>query len=278
MTWLDERARNVHSQCGEDGVIEAIFEVISAGEPPWCVEFGAWDGIHLSNTRHLLQSANWSAVLIEGDAQRYQKLVAEYAGNSRVCPLNAWVGFGESDGLDSLLSGTPIPRDFALLSIDIDGNDYHVWKAVQVYQPRVVVIEYNPTIPTPVRFVQPADPAVQQGSSLLSLVELGREKGYELVCVLANNAIFVRAEYLAAFGLATNAPEVLRTDERQITWLFTGYDGRIFLAGKRRMIWHGVKILESDVQVLPRFLRHPRARYSLWRRLYMRFFKWWRGN
>jgi hypothetical protein len=278
MTWLDERARNVNSQCGEDGVIEAIFETISMGEDPWCVEFGAWDGIHLSNTRHLIQTRNCAAVLIEGDPERYKALVAEYGNNPRVSPLQAWVGFAEADNLDVLLARTSIPKDFSLLSIDIDGNDYHVWKAMHHYRPRVVAIEYNPTIPTPVRFVQEAGLDVHQGASLLSLVELARDKGYELICALGNNAIFVRAEDYPAFGLESNRPEVLRTDERQLTWLFTGYDGRVFLAGRKGLIWHGVDIRESDVQVLPRFLQHPRSQYSRWQRLCMSLLKWLRDR
>ena len=90
--------------------------------------------------------------------------------------LNAFVGFTAADGLDAILARTPIPADFDVLSIDIDGNDYHVWNAVARYKPRVVVIEYNPTIPAAVDFVQPADMSINQGASITAQARLGKQK------------------------------------------------------------------------------------------------------
>ena len=181
------------SQTGEDGVIEKILEVIPEHDK-WCVEFGAWDGVFLTNTRNLIESQGYSAGLIEADKAHFHALQQNYAQHANVITMNRRVGFGQADGLDNILSTTPVPREFDFLSIDIDGNDYHVWRAISHYRPKVVLIEFNPTIPTPVRFVQPADPSVSQGASLLSLVELGKEKGYELVAVLQWNAFFVRSE------------------------------------------------------------------------------------
>jgi hypothetical protein len=205
-TWLLEFKRNVHSQTGEDGIIQEILEVLPCNNN-WCVEFGAWDGLFLTNTRHLIESKGFSAVLIEADKKRFHELQRNYSQNN-VTTINRFVGFEEGDNLDQILSDTPIPYDFDILSIDIDGNDYHVWKCVSKYRPKVVVIEFNPTIPTHIRFVQPADPSINQGASLLSLVELGKEKGYELVSVLPFNAFFVREEYYSLFQLESNAPDL----------------------------------------------------------------------
>ena len=58
-----EHATNVHSQNGEDGVIAEILDRLPELDR-WCVEFGAWDGVHLSNTRHLIESRDFGAVLI----------------------------------------------------------------------------------------------------------------------------------------------------------------------------------------------------------------------
>ena len=172
------------------------------------------------------------------------------------------MGFTEEDNLDQILSATSIPLDFDLLSIDIDGNDYHIWKAISRYRPKVIVIEFNPTIPTHIRFVQPADPSVSQGTSILSLVELGREKGYELVSVLPFNAFFVKQEYYQEFQIESNAPEVLRTSLDSITYLFSGYDGRIFLHGSCKLPWHGIDMKATRVQYLPRFLRTYPSNYT----------------
>ena len=222
----------------------------------WCVEFGAWDGLVGSTTRRLILERGFSAVLIEGELARYTDLQKNYAGNDRVIPRNQFVGFTAADGLDAILAGTPAPVDFDFLTVDIDGNDYHVWNAVVKYRPKLVMIEFNPTIPPEVSFIQPADPAVNQGSSLTALVELGKTKNYELIAVLGVNAFFVTAELYPHFSLTDNRVEKLWTERDCVTYLFAGYDGRIFLRGCCKLPWQeGQPITESKVQVLPGFLR-----------------------
>jgi hypothetical protein len=265
--WLLEHAANKHSQFGEDGVIAKVLDVI--GDPiGWCVEFGAWDGKHLSNTYALIEDRDFSAVLIEGSAKKYHDLRASFRDNEKITPVHAFVGFGADDGLDQILAGTPIPREFDLLSIDIDGNDYHVWKAVQNYQPRIVVIEFNPTIPTAVDFVQPADMSVNQGSSLRAIANLAREKGYELVAVTECNGIFVREKYFPLFDIDDNAPEALRSSESLVSWVFCGYDGTVFIRGHGIMPWHGVPYRESKMQrVAKPFRKFPSNHGPLMRAL-----------
>lgn len=260
-TWLLEYKYNKYSQTGEDGIIAQILEIIPYGNK-WCVEFGAWDGQYLTNTRNLIESSNFSAVLIEADKKRFQQLQSNYSQCGNVLAINQFVGYREDDNLDCILSATPIPLDFDLLSIDIDGNDYHVWRSFSHYKPKVVVIEFNPTIPTDVEFVQPADPSVNQGTSLLSLVKLGKEKGYKLVSVLPFNAFFVQDEYYPLFQLESNEPGVLRTNTDAVTYFFSGYDGHIFLRGSCQLPWHNIKLKESRIQVLPKFLRHYPENYS----------------
>ncbi len=266
--WLLQRQGNVYSQSGEDGVIQAILKRLP-DTTRWCVEFGAWDGEYLSNTCRLTREAGYSAVLFEADAEKFATLQSNCAKYPDTHPVRALVGFGADDNLDVLLAKTPIPLDYDLLSIDVDGNDYHIWKATTKYRPRVVCIEFNPTVPTEVRFVQPADPAVQQGSSLASIVDLGKEKGYELVAVLLHNAIFVRAEYYPRFEIEDNRPEVLRTRLEQISYLFHGYDGTLFIRGNRQLVWHGVELDESRLQPLPKCLRKHPARFGKLDRLLM---------
>src|SRR4030095_5357198 len=138
---------------------------------------------HLSNTHHLIANEGWSAVMIEADPRKSIALRQTYAGNPRVTCLTRLVGVAGTGGLDNTLAGTAIPKDFDLLSIDIDGNDYHVWAAVREFSPKVVIIEFNPTIPNHIDFVQPARLELNQGNSLLSLTRLAQDKGYELVAV-----------------------------------------------------------------------------------------------
>jgi hypothetical protein len=260
-SWLLDHASIRNSQYGEDGIIEKIIEVMgdSIG---WCVEFGAWDGRHLSNTFDLIANRGFGAVLIEASDERFEVLSKNYADNPKVHPVCAFVGFTADDGLDSILAKTSIPLEFDFLSIDIDGNDYHVWDAVTVYRPRCVVIEYNPTIPSSIEFVQPPDMKINQGSSALSLKKLGQKKDYELVSMTDGNCIFVRSELFELFGINDNSIEAMRPNENEVTYLFSGFDGTVFLRGSRKLPWIGFPILEKDVQVVPRWLRQFPSNYG----------------
>ena len=260
-TWLLSFQANVYSQAGEDGVIEKILELLPERNL-WCVEFGAWDGILYSNTRSLIVNKKYSAVLIESDSEKFKDLQRNCSAYPEVISINRFVGFHTYDHLDVILEATPVPEDFDFLSIDIDGNDYHVWKAIERYQPKVVCVEFNPTIPTEVNFVQSAAESVNQGSSLMALTELGVEKGYELVSVLPFNAIFVRSEYFPIFEISDNSPSTLRTHTQAITYMFSGYDGRIILRGHRRNDWHDIEIIEDDIQILPKFLQKYPLNYN----------------
>ena len=76
-------------------------------------------------------------------------------------------------------------------------------------------------------------------------MELGKEKGYELVSVLPFNAFFVRRDYYPLFQIECNSPEVLRTHLDDITYLFSGYDGRVFLRGNRVLQQFGIALKEA---------------------------------
>ena len=215
----------------------------------------------MSNTRALVDDG-FSAVLIEGSERRFRDLELEARKNPKIVPVNAFVGFGPGDGLDAILARTPLPKDFDVLSIDIDGNDYHVWKAAVRYRPRVAVVEYNPTIPTAVDFVQPADPTVHQGTSLLALTKLAHDKGYELVCATSWNGIFVRSEFFAKFQITDNSPATLRADETLVTWVFCGFDGEVFISGHGVIPWHGIPYRPEKMQQVGRLFRRFPSDYG----------------
>ena len=136
----------------------------------------------------------------------------------------------------------------------------------------MVCIEYNPTIPTEVAFVQRSEPQISHGASLLSLVRLGKEKGYELAAVTHLNAIFVHNKYFPLLNIANNSPFELRTDSSDITYIITGYDGRTIIRGSGSLPWHGIVYRESKMQQLPRFLRKYPGNYSFWQRILFKLF------
>lgn len=241
---LNERERNVHSQAGEDGIIEAIFETIGA-KNKWCVEFGAWDGVHFSNTCRLIREEGWSAVMIEGDEDRCAEIRQNHPDAERVLPMHRWVGFDRGkDTIDDILKETPIPLDFDLISIDIDGIDWHVWNSIVDYRPRVVVIEFNPTVPNGVHFVQDRDMRIAEGCSVASLPAMAKAKGYELVCVNIRNAFFVVKEEFDKFGIEDNSVDAMRKDRPNFIW--NCYSGKIYHS-MPKLAWWGKHVpLECD--------------------------------
>jgi hypothetical protein len=244
--------RNVYSQCGEDGIIEQLIYMTGLSQR-YFVEFGAWDGRHLSNCAKLADEG-WRGSFIEGDKERWGVLNENYANRPDVVRLNAVVGSEGKASLDYILEQIGAPVDFGVLSIDIDGNDYHVWAALKKYTPTIVVVEFNPSIPAPVLFVQDNDSSIQIGSSLLALTRLAGEKGYSLVAATEWNAVFVARELCLAKDIPIYQPWQVKRREQE-AYLFHGFDGTMVVAGLRQLIWHGVDYGPTELQLLPSELR-----------------------
>jgi hypothetical protein len=253
MNLLDFR-RNETSQYGEDGILEKIFAVLGV-ERGRCVEFGAWDGKLHSNSYHLISSKRWSGVLIEGNPVKFADLQKTFADRPDVVCLGKLVGFEPPMLLDDYLSATELPLDFDLLSIDIDGNDYHVLDSIRKYKPKVIVIEFNPTVPNHIDFVQERNLRVNHGSSVSAIVKLANSKGYELACCTDCNAILVDRKHFPKLGIEDNTLANLRRGVSYHTYLIQCFDGTLQVAGKTKLIWHNVEIDNARIQMLPKELR-----------------------
>jgi hypothetical protein len=267
--WLSAFTEKVYSQTGEDGPIAKALSVLPATDH-WCVEFGAWDGKYLSNTYNLVENHNYTAVLIEGDEAKYRELCSNYPFQDRGIFVHQLVGWSREDGLDSILGKHPIPHDFDLLSVDVDGNDFHIWQAMKEFRPKLVLIEYNCTASNRFDFVQPADPNLNQGSSPAALVRLGKEKGYELIWLNRINLLFVDSQYFSLFNIPDNSLAVMR-DEDDVTSLFHTYDGKLLLDGPAMLLWH-YSMAFSIQQPLPKIFRHPENRYNWLQRLLFKLY------
>ena len=253
--WLLDFSSNVTSQDGEDGIIEKINDLIASKVPTsdhWCVELGAWDGKKYSNTWNLLNKKSWSGVLIEANKEKFKSLNKNYEQFPAVQCINSYVEFEGDNTLDNLLRSTSIPKDFDLLSVDIDGNDYHLWDSLQKYNPKIIVIEYNPTIPNDIEFIQEKNHAINHGNSAFAIVNLGVKKGYQLVAVTNTNLLFVKNDLFSLFEIEKNSLDELRPINRFATRLFQLYDGTLVLHGYDMLCWQGIKINQEDIQVLPR--------------------------
>lgn len=210
---FDVLAKSVYAQGAEEDMLRRVFERVEPRRR-FCVEFGAGDGLRNSNTALLLRERGWRGVMIEASDYRFQQLRAHWGGDERARIVHAKV---LPDTVERLFKEAGVPADLDLLSIDIDGNDYHVWRAIERYRPQVVVVEYNPYYEPPKRWVMKYnadhawDGTSYYGASLESLAHLGRAKGYELLCCdrQGNNAFFVARDLFARFGVEDNRPEVL---------------------------------------------------------------------
>lgn len=195
-----------YSQNGEDGVIAEILRRLNITSGYVC-EFGAWDGIHLSNTFQLIKEG-FNAVLIEGVTERYWDLLATQKKYPTIKhAINAFVDHDphSENSLDNLLKTTDIPLDFDLLSIDIDSYDYQVWKSLETYRPKIVVIEIQSDCWCAQDVNHIYTKGKCTGSSFAATLELGKQKGYTFA-VHTGNMIFVRDDLFEQLGIHYEHP------------------------------------------------------------------------
>ena len=254
VAFLREFRRDVTSQRGEDGMIEKIFELIGVTNQ-YCIEFGAWDGKLNSNTWNLLKNNSWKGLLIEASEWKFEELKTEYADKEDVTLVRGLVETEGENSLDALLARAGAPREPDFLSIDIDGMDWHIWNSVTEFAPRLVVVEFNPTIPNDTVFVQDDDASVSHGSSLLALVDLGKSKGYELIATTVFNGFFIKKELSPLIGIEDNDIDAMHDNSYFESRLFQLYDGTLVLGGCKRLLWQNIEISQEDIQILPEALR-----------------------
>ncbi|MEQ9259923.1 MAG: hypothetical protein RIG84_12595 [Roseovarius sp.] len=276
---LNPYAWDAFSQDGEDGILQEVLGrlgVLGRAGEKWCVEFGAWDGVHLSNTHHLIRNHGFHAVMIEANKRRFRELCRNLP-SEKVFKINRFVELEGENALDAILGETPIPEDFDLLSIDIDSCDYHVWKSLTRYRPKLVIIEFNPTIPVEVPYVQPPDFSIQRGNGVKAMDSLAREKGYTTICVHGGNLIAVRNDLLHRISNAEPPRIEEMADPEARRFLFVGYDGTILSnAEDLPMPWHPTQVSMEDLQVLPRPLRRFTGTYTPFHWLWFGLLDHWR--
>lgn len=177
-----------------------------------CVEFGTYDGV-TDITSKLIRVDGFRGVFIEADENQYERIFWNTAG----LPVTVLKSFITAENINQLFDIANVPKSFDFLSIDIDGMDYWIWKALENYRPRILFIEYNAVHQPPKLAVQPYDPnnvwnrTRWFGASLQSLTNLGKEKGYELIGCCDNGAVaaFVTKEEFPKLGIADNSAETL---------------------------------------------------------------------
>jgi hypothetical protein len=192
----------VYSQNGEDGVIAEVLRRIGPGRREF-VEFGVEHGVE-GNCVALADVCGWGGLFLEADEDKARGLAWKYRDNPRVRTAQATV---TAESIDALFAEHGVSAEPDIVSIDVDGNDLWLWRALTHARPRLLIVEYNANLDQRRPLVQPYDPGWRWGgtdyfgASLAALEVVGREKGYSLVHTeLAGvNAFFVRDDLVHHF-------------------------------------------------------------------------------
>lgn len=192
----------VYSQHDEDGIIQEIFRRVGTSSRTF-VEFGVETGVECNTTKLLIEG--WRGLWIEASAPSCQRIASLFDAFLKDKRLTLRQSLVTAENINGLIRSADLTGEIDLLSIDIDFNDYWVWKAIEVTNPRVVTIEYNAGLRPPMSVTVPYQPNRSSdgtnffGASLEALVRLGRTKGYRIVgCnISGSNAFFVREDLCA---------------------------------------------------------------------------------
>lgn len=199
----------VNSQWGEDGIIDWLIE--RANIPVAArsfIEFGV-EKYQEANTRFLLQNRNWRGLIMDGSPEMLDQVKAD--GLYWRYDLLAKPAFIDRDNINSLIAEAGFSGDIGLLSVDLDGNDYWIWEAIEVVRPIICICEYNAVFGDLNPISVPYDPTFNRaevhfshlyfGASIAALRALAERKGYRFVGTTsaANDAFFVREDYAKHF-------------------------------------------------------------------------------
>ena len=198
----------LHSQNQEDGILFALFRQIDVTSERF-VELGS--GSSGGNAAMFATEFGWTGLMVEGDEAKAQMAARRFPRAKAIC---GWI---TPESINDLLRQHGYEGEVDLLSLDVDGNDYWVWKELTVCTPRVVVLEYNSMFGPDRAVTIPYDPKFNRrehrfcyfGASLSALTKLSARKGYRLIAVEPTgiNAFFLRNDV---------APEIPAVDPAQV--------------------------------------------------------------
>lgn len=209
------------SQYGEDGIIQEIFKRLEV-EKGYAVEFGAWNGVYLSNTYNLFRKG-WEGHLIEADEKRMNEVLEYFPVDSGVTFSSDFVLDDESDQegrtFDEIADQYIEDREIDFLSIDIDGLDYYILKSLK-RRPKVICIEccrgWHPL------FDKEVDRKVATQNNhqpLLVYLKQARSMGYTPLVFNVNNLFLVRDEFAHLFDECPKDCLTLWRDSFRVAYL-----------------------------------------------------------
>jgi hypothetical protein len=197
----------VFSQWGDDGIIQFLVEFLDLPQKTF-IEFGV-ENYTEANTRFLLMNNNWSGMIIDGSPAHIEHIKQlDLYWKYELTAINTFV---TAENINNTIRENGFSGEIGILHIDVDGNDYWIWKAINCVDPIIVIMEYNAVFGSDMPWVTPYKDSFYRtdahfsnlyfGASLTSLVDLGEEKGYKFIGCNSNgnNAYFIRNDYAGAF-------------------------------------------------------------------------------
>lgn len=210
MPSLKDVGFRMHSQFEEDGMLLYIFSIIGAPTKK-AIELCAGSG-ETCMAANLIINHGWDALLIDGDETNVNRGIQFFSRNKQTSlhpPVfkKAWI---TTDNINSLIKENGFDGEVDLLSLDIDGNDYHIMEAISAANPRVIICETQNIVPSNLSLTIPYKEDFNRhkgpssnffGVSLLAMCRLLDKKGYRLVggSRYGFNTIFIKKEIGQAF-------------------------------------------------------------------------------
>ena len=241
-----------YSQYEEDLFLANVFKQKNINKG-FFMEFGAWDGKYLSNCRYLYENG-WKGCFIEGNKNRFLDLKKNYTHDNNVVLLNVFVDQVDNT-LDKILTQNNI-LELDLLSIDIDGKDLQSWKTLTKIKPKVIVIEFNHSIPFDVSYEDDTEESI--GNSFLAITKYANKTGHQLIHATTSNLIFINRDFNKNFFLEIDQEQVFNL-LKPIRVGLNNYGEMIFFRGyqleRKEYFRFPTKKSFITFQPIPRFLR-----------------------
>jgi len=202
---LTETGFKLFSQFEEDGLLLYLFSLLGMTKKTF-IEFGADDGIN-SNSANLYFHHDFEGLFIDGNEKALERgrYFFQKYGNKKIKQPVFEQAFITAENINEIFEKAGFTGEIGLLSIDIDGNDYWVWKAIEVVSPQVVIIETHNEfgmndiiVPYDPDYFYPGKHPTYHGASPVAMTKLAKKKGYRLVGAneLGFNLIYLRNDLL----------------------------------------------------------------------------------
>jgi hypothetical protein len=208
---LSDHEFKIFSQWGEDGIIQYLIQAADI-KSDFFIEFGV-ENYSEANTRFLLMNNNWSGLVIDSSESNIKSI----RNNDLYWRYNliAKAGFVTAENINDMIKEEKVEGEIGILSMDIDGNDYWIWEAINVVQPVIVIVEYNSVFGKDTNITVPYNKEFDRhkqhysglywGASLGAFNHLAEQKGYAFAGSnsAGNNAFFVLKSRLGKINPVT---------------------------------------------------------------------------